>query len=71
MSTRIETPHETTACAYCGCALYDHDPICVRDCTADCGDPAYFCNFGCLASHIDTEELATGTACQWSPGTST
>jgi hypothetical protein len=67
MSTTIDTPDETTTCAYCGCAIFDHDPICVRDCTAGCDDPAYFCNYGCLAAHIDAEGLATGTSCEWSP----
>lgn len=67
MSTTIDTPDESTACAFCGCAIFDHDPICVRDCTAGCGDPAYFCNYGCLAAHVDAEGLATGTTCEWSP----
>jgi hypothetical protein len=39
----------------------------VRDCTADCGSPAYFCNYACLSAHIDEQELTAGDACEWSP----
>jgi hypothetical protein len=67
MPTTIETPEADQSCAYCECAIFDHDPICVRDCTADCGSPTYYCNYGCLAAHIDEAGLATGTTCQWDP----
>jgi len=67
MSTTVETPTADETCAYCGSLIFDHDPICVRDCTADCGAPAYFCNYACLSAHIEAEELTTGNACEWSP----
>ena|GEM_PF-274896 len=41
--------------------------VCVRDCTDDCGSPAYFCNYACLSSYIDEEDLTVGDACEWSP----
>ena len=32
------------------------------------GEPTgRFCNYGCLAAHIDAADLTTGTACEWSP----
>ena len=67
MSTSIETPDETQACAYCGRRVFDHDPVCIRDCTDDCGSPTYFCNYGCLAAYVEENGLTTGTACEWSP----
>lgn len=67
MSTTIATPDRDQACAYCGSLVFDHDPVCVRDCTADCGDPTYFCNHACLRTHVEENGLATGDACEWSP----
>jgi len=67
VSTTIQTPDRDEPCAYCGCAIFDHDPICVRDCTADCGSPSYFCNYACLTAHVEAEGLTEGAACQWRP----
>ena len=67
MATTIETPNSDETCAYCGSRIFDHDPICVRDCTADCGSPHYYCNYACLSAYIDENELTYGDACQWSP----
>ena len=68
MSTAtITTPAADEPCAYCGSAIFDHAPICVRDCEDDCGSPTYFCNYACLAAHIDARELTTGACCAWSP----
>ncbi|WP_026190092.1 hypothetical protein [Halomicrobium katesii] len=67
MATTIETPANDTVCAYCESPIFAHDPICVRDCTDDCGAPAYFCNYACLSSYIDDEDLTEGDACEWSP----
>lgn len=67
MSTEIETPDSDETCAYCASQIFDHDPICVRDCDDDCGSPSYFCNYACLSAHIDAERLTTGDACAWSP----
>ena len=49
MATTIGTPDADQTCAYCGSRIFDHDPICVRDCTEACGSPTYFCNHACLA----------------------
>lgn len=55
-----------TACTYCGCDIERHDPVFVSEEVADAPtDP--FCNYGCLAAHIDEEGLATGTTCEWTP----
>ena len=67
MSTTIETPTADTVCTYCESRIFDHEPLCVRDCTADCGSPEYFCNYACLVAHIDEEALTSGNACEWSP----
>jgi hypothetical protein len=67
MATTVETPDTDEACAYCGSPIFVHDPICVRDCTADCGLPHYFCNYACLSAYIDENELTYGDACEWSP----
>ncbi|RMB11705.1 hypothetical protein ATH50_3408 [Haloplanus aerogenes] len=32
MSTTVELPDVDETCAYCGSRIFDHDPICVRDC---------------------------------------
>ena len=67
MATTIDTPDTDESCAYCGLPIFEHDPICVRDCTADCDAPSYFCNFACLSAYIDERNLALGDACEWSP----
>ena len=67
MSTTVELPDADETCAYCGSRIFDHDPICVRDCTDGCGSPTYFCNFACLSTYVDETSLTTGNACEWSP----
>lgn len=67
MSTTVSIPDEDEACAFCGSPIFDHDPLCVRDCTDNCGSPQYFCNYACLAVFIEEHELTAGDACQWSP----
>lgn len=58
---------DTTACAYCGCDVTVHDPVYVREGDAPerigTGTGTPFCNYGCLAAHIDEEGLALGTTC--------
>ena len=66
-TTAVTTPDRDQPCAYCGSRIFEHDPICVRDCEADCGSPAYFCNYACLSSYIDENDLAMGDACVWNP----
>jgi len=67
MSTTIETPGTDQHCAYCDSLIFDHDPICVRDCTEDCASPTFFCNHACLSAHIEDNDLTSGDACAWSP----
>jgi len=67
MSTTVTVPDPDQRCLYCESRIFDHDPICVRDCGADCGSPSYFCNYACLSAHIDDQNLTTGDACEWSP----
>lgn len=67
MPTTIDTPDRDQTCAYCGSGIFEHDPICVRDCIAGCTSPSYFCNYACLLAHIETENLTAGDACEWHP----
>lgn len=67
MSATIDTPDSDQSCDYCGCAIFDHDPVCVRDCDDDCGSPLYFCNYACLSAYVDEHDLTTGDACEWNP----
>lgn len=67
MPTTVATPDTQEECVYCGSLIFDHDPICVRDCTDDCGSPTYYCNFACLSAHIEEDDLTIGDACEWSP----
>ncbi|MFC4440099.1 MULTISPECIES: hypothetical protein [Natrialbaceae] len=67
MSTTVSTPDLDEKCAYCESRIFSHDPICVRDCTDDCGSPAYFCNYACLSAYIDDNSLMMDNACDWTP----
>lgn len=67
MAATIDTPGHEETCEYCGSRIFDHDPVCVRDCTEGCGPATYFCNYACLSAHIDAENLTAGDACEWSP----
>ncbi|WP_424014992.1 hypothetical protein ACOZ35_02990 [Halorubrum xinjiangense] len=67
MSTTVSTPDADEPCAYCGSQIFDHDPICVRDCDDGCGSPTYFCNYACLSAHVDENDLTAGNACEWTP----
>ncbi len=67
MSASIQLPAKDQQCAYCGARIFDHDPICVRECIADCSNARYFCNYACLASYIEEEELTVGDSCSWEP----
>lgn len=67
MAATIELPDAEERCAYCGSHIFDHDPICVRDCTDACGSPRFFCNYACLTAYIDENALTVGNACEWSP----
>jgi len=63
----VSTPTAEESCVYCGSLIFEHDPICVRDCTDDCRSPTYFCNYACLSAHIEAAGLTDGAACRWSP----
>lgn len=67
MAATIDTPDRDQTCAYCDSQIFQHDPICVRDCTDECGSPSYFCNYACLSAHIEAENLTAGDACEWTP----
>lgn len=56
------------ACVYCGCDVRRHDPVSVAE-SADPGvEPdARYCNYGCLAAHVEEAGPAMGTTCEWSP----
>lgn len=57
-------------CTYCGCDVTAHDPVYVEEETDADGrererlQTGQFCNYGCLAAHIDAESLAAGTTCR-------
>ncbi len=53
MSATIELPDGSDICAYCGSRIFEHDPICVRDCNDECGSPRFFCNYACLSADIN------------------
>ncbi|MFB6142400.1 MAG: hypothetical protein ABEJ30_03545 [Halorientalis sp.] len=67
MPTTVSTPTTDEPCAYCGARIFDHDPVCVRDCTDDCRSSTYFCNYACLSAHVEEQDLTSGNACRWSP----
>ena len=67
MTVAIGRPRPNETCTYCKASIFEHDPICVRDCTHECGNPRYFCNHSCLAAHIDEQDLTVGDRCQWRP----
>ncbi|MFB6096969.1 MAG: hypothetical protein ABEJ74_06240 [Haloferacaceae archaeon] len=56
-------------CTYCGCDVRDHDPVYVREGSSgdDAGATRAFCNYGCLAAHVDEAGLAAGTSCRVDP----
>lgn len=66
MPTPVTTPDIDEPCAYCGSRIFEHDPICLRDCTDDCGSPVYFCNHSCMSAYVDRNDLTAGESCNWS-----
>lgn len=55
------------ACTYCSADVAAHDPICLRDCDDNCTLLGRFCNYACLAEHIEAENLTAGASCRWQP----
>ncbi|RDI72033.1 hypothetical protein [Halopelagius longus] len=53
-------------CTYCGCDVTAHDPVYVEETDGDGSRlPAgRFCNYGCLAAHVEEAGLAAGTTCR-------
>jgi hypothetical protein len=56
-------------CTYCGSDLAGYDPVFVQETGADGErvEAGGFCNYACLAAHVEDAGLAQGAACEWSP----
>lgn len=61
-------------CTYCGSDVDAHDPVYVEervdndsDSGGDRQQTGQFCNYACLAQHIEDEGLTDGAACEWTP----
>lgn len=53
-----------TECTFCGSDVRDHDPVTVEE-GFEAREPAgQFCNYACLARHIEREGLETGACCR-------
>jgi len=55
-----------TPCVYCDSRVERHDPVYVREDGDD--EERAFCNYACLAAHVDEAALTTGACCEWPPG---
>ena len=54
-----------TSCTYCGADVTAHDPVVVAEGLGADGRPAgQFCNYACLAVHIEEADLTAGAACR-------
>ena len=63
---RTETPL-VTACTYCGCDVYDHDPVFVyEEADGERVEAGAFCNYACLTAHVEEAGLAVGATCELS-----
>lgn len=61
--------HVSTECTYCGSDVREHAPVYVteeRD--GDRVDAGQFCNYACLARHVEESDLETGACCRINPG---
>lgn len=57
-----------TECTYCGSDVERHDPVFVIEGPdASATQSGQFCNYACLAAHIEDEELTYGASCEWNP----
>lgn len=55
----------TDACTFCGLDVQDHEPVFVEERRGDGLVAAgQFCNYACLARHIEAEGLETGACCR-------
>lgn len=57
-----------TDCTYCGAPVEAHSPVYVEERREGERVPAgQFCNYACLAQHVEDEGLTSGNACEWRP----
>lgn len=55
-------------CTYCDSDLADYDAVFLEETEGGERVPAgAFCNYGCLAAHVEAAGLADGAACSWEP----
>ncbi len=55
----------SAACTYCGRAVDDHEPVFVEESRDGERVPAgQFCNYACLARHVEEAGLETGACCR-------
>lgn len=62
MSTEEPTEKELAdpACTFCGSDIREHDPVFVNEGIDDRQQAGQFCNYGCLARHIEEENREAG-----------
>jgi hypothetical protein len=54
-----------TKCTYCASDVEAHDPVFVQEREDGARiDAGAFCNYACLAQHIETANLESGAACR-------
>lgn len=54
-----------TDCVYCGCAVEAHDPVFVTEgVDGDQSAADAYCNYACLAAHIEEAGLTVGATCE-------
>jgi len=57
-----------TDCVYCGCAVEAHDPVFVSEGSdRDRSAADAYCNYACLAAHIEEAGLTVGATCRVDP----
>ena len=58
----------TEACTYCGADVHPHNPVFVEEGSGESRHSAgQFCNYACLARHIEEAGLETGACCRIEP----
>lgn len=66
MSTEKTTEQDLTdsTCTFCGSDIREHDPVFVNEGIEDRREAGQFCNYACLARHIEEENLEAGACCR-------